>query len=289
MRVHLRSLVFLAALLAAAPAWAVRPFVTDDARIIDVGQIELEMWPELVRTGGRSEWGYHLMGGVTVNNWLEIIAGAGVGLGSDGVFAVANPVIQPKLLLLRAEDDGVPGVSIAAGLTLPVGRGHLFDDATGFYLIAPLTSRLFNDWLLIHVNLGFISAKEPGEAVFTRPYWGVGFEQGVFHEDIRLIGEAYAGDPFVALGPTYAFQWGLRWLTSDYVNFDLTFGAQPVVNGNGVGAGPGGPGTGPGVVGNGNGWEFWGQVGIRLLFDTFRKTPGDFMGAPGLWRRAGFD
>lgn len=260
-----------------APAHAVRPFVTDDARIISAGQLEMETWPELLRSEGRLHVGHHLMGGVSVNEWFELIVGGGVGLDPGPAVTVPNPVIQPKLLVWRAEDDGFPGLSVATGLTLPVGRGSMFDEATGFYVIAPITSRLFRDWLLVHANVGFTSAYAPdglptmGEGVFSmRPYWGFGLDVGVGHPDARLIVEAYDGDPFEALGPEYAFQWGGRWLKSDYVNLDLTFGAQPLVQ--------------DGVRVNGE-WEMWVQVGIRLLFDVFTPDglPGDPMGAHGMF------
>ncbi len=248
-----------------------RPFVTDDARIIERGQLELEMWPELTLQGGSLYPGFHMMGGVSVTEWLEIIVGGGVGW-HDGL-TVANPVIQPKFLLWRAEEDGIPGLALATGVTLPVGQGEMFDAATGFFGVALLTSRLFNDFLMLHVNGGFTaaaarsSASADGEAFFrARPYWGVGFDAGVVHQDFRLIGEAYAGDPFEALGARYAFQWGGRWLASDTLNLDLTFGAQPQSDAFGE--------RGP--------FEYWAQIGVRLLFDAFRDTPGDPNGAPGL-------
>jgi hypothetical protein len=268
---NLARLILVGALLlvlAPREALAVRPFVTDDARIIDKGQIEMETWPELVLRGREATPGYHLMAGVSVSEWLEIIVGGGIGLDPGQRLAVSNPVFQPKFLIWKAEEDGFPGLSLATGLTLPFGRGTLFDDATGFYLIAPLTSRLMNDWLLVHVNLGATFARVPGQPVFSRPYWGVGFDVGLLTPELRLIGEAYAGDPFEALGPEYAFQWGSRWLVSDYVNLDLTFGAQPDLE-----------------RGQGR-WEVWGQLGVRLLFDTFRPRgkPGDPMGATGMIR-----
>ncbi|MBX3248393.1 MAG: hypothetical protein KF901_14535 [Myxococcales bacterium] len=257
-------------------AHAVRPFVTDDARIIDYGQLELEMWPELVFRDGKWHPGFHVMSGVSPTEWLEIIVGGGIGLEEGRHFTVANPVIQPKLLVWRAAENGFPGLSLAAGVTLPVGRGEMFDDATGLFFIAPITSRLFDDWFLIHANVGLTAAIVPGDAELgttrsttVRPYWGVGIDVGLFHKDARFIFEAYAGDPFEALGPRRAFQWGFRWMRSDYVNLDVTFGAQPRVA-EGTEAELRHP------------REFWGQIGIRLLFDVFRDGPGDPMGARGM-------
>jgi hypothetical protein len=265
MPIHLRLAAAL--LLCAPPALAVRPFVTDDARITDSGQLEFESWPEFVRTSDGTHVGLNVMAGVNPLEYLQVIFGAGMGL--DRNVGISNPVIQPKLLVWRAEEGGFPGLSVAAGLTLPVGRGDLFEPATGAYLIAPITSRLFDDWLLVHVNLGARAAFERGGGRVVRAYGGLGIDLGIFDPDVRLVAEAYTGDPFEALGPNRAFQWGLRWLKSDHVNLDLTFGAQPELDANRRERGT---------------WEYWGQLGIRLLFDVFTPDgrPGDPMGGRGL-------
>jgi hypothetical protein len=264
----------LSALITARPAGAVRPFVTDDARISAYGQLEAEAWIELVRSGRTFTPGYNVLGGVSPTEWLQIIAGGGVSIDPGAELGVPNPVIQPKLLIWRAEDNGIPGLSVAMGVTLPVGRGEAFEKATGLYLIAPVTSRLFDDWLLLHANLGVRAAYLPADAEVAietgwsaRPYWGIGADVGLFHPDLRGVVEAYAGDPLHAIGPTLAFQWGARWMVSDHVNMDLTFGAEPTVH------------EGVRVEG---GWNTWGQLGARLLFDVFTNGPGDPDGALGM-------
>jgi hypothetical protein len=253
-------------------AHAVRPFVTDDARIIDKGQFEFEMWPEFAFVRGETWFGYNVMAGVSVTPWLEFIAGGGVGIDTDRRFTAANPVFQPKLLFVRAQENGVPGVALVAGVTLPVGRGEMYDDATGMFLIAPITSRLFDDWVQIHVNLGVAVARRAhvpldGQQTSARPYWGVGTDVGIGHQDVRMILETYAGDPFHALGPKIAFQGGFRWLKSDWVNFDVTFGGQPLVEDEVRVAGE---------------WEYWLQIGGRFLFDVFTDGPGDPLGGAGM-------
>jgi hypothetical protein len=260
-------------------AQAVRPFVTDDARIIERGQVEMETWPELVFRQGRVHPGYHLMGGMSFTEWFELIVGGGLGYEPGQGLTIVNPVLQPKFLFWRAEENGIPGLAAGTGVTLPLGRGEMYDEATGMYVILMATSRLFDDWLFVHVNAGFTSALEPADAALgrgrqlsARPYWGVGIEAGIIHPDARLILEAYSGDPFEALGPRYAFQWGGRWLASDHFNMDLTFGAQPLVD------------NGQRIAGE---WEFWAQIGVRFLFDVFTEGPGDPMGARGMVRAPG--
>jgi hypothetical protein len=270
----------LAALGAAPPrAHAVRPFVTDDARITDVGQLEVESWADFVIEGEEWTTSVNLLFGFTFTEWLQVIAGGGVGVDSEGHFTVTNPVIQPKILLVPARPDGRPGVALAAGVTLPFGTGALFEDATGFFVMAPFTTRLFGDWLFIHANVGVRgSVRSVGgrDELSARPYWGIGFDAGIGDERLRLVGEAYAGDPLEAAGADYAFQAGMRWLESDHLNLDVTFGTEP-----GRAASDGAPGP----------WVAWGQVGLRVLFDAFTPggRPGSPLGASGLLRDPSFE
>lgn len=84
----------LAACLWAAPAHAVRPFVTDDARIIDPGQIEMEIWGEMGRYEGDLTPGVHGMFGVSVNEWFELIVGNGYNRNTTrGRHHPADPII----------------------------------------------------------------------------------------------------------------------------------------------------------------------------------------------------
>lgn len=262
----------LAISFAGSAALAVRPFVTDDARIIDYGQFEAETWLELGRSEG--SWdpapALNVMAGVSVTEWLEIIAGSGLGRGGDDEFTVVNPLIQPKLLLIPAHEGGLPGLAFGAGFTFDAGRGTQHDRGRGAYYIAMSTLRLRDDWLMIHGNLGVRSDRARGGSTSTRAYWGLGLDLAMWNPDFRFILESYAGDPLELGAPRAAGQLGFRWIKSDYVNFDMTFGMQPQ-NGSG--------GRRHASV------EGWGQLGIRLLLDVFTRDgkPGRFDGASGLF------
>lgn len=68
--------LFPATLFDAGRAGAVRPFVTDDARIVNKGQLETESFAGMTfSSGGRP--GYHLgaLQGFSPTDWMEIIAG----------------------------------------------------------------------------------------------------------------------------------------------------------------------------------------------------------------------
>lgn len=256
----------------APQAWAVRPFVTDDARIIEYGQFETETWFEYAQAPGERLYAQNIMAGVTLTDWLELIAGTGIGWDQEGHFAVANPVIQPKYLLWNARENGFPGLALATGLSLPTGRGAMFEDATSGYALALTTVRLYDDWLQIHGNVGATFAKEGGVSMDIRPYWGIGLDVGVAHPDWRWIVEAYSGDPLHAIKPAWAAQTGVRWLKSDHLNFDITLGMQPHLDANRM---------------HTSRQEWWIQFGVRILIDGFTRDgkAGDPMGAPGMFFR----
>ncbi|MCX7808095.1 MAG: hypothetical protein N2515_05770, partial [Deltaproteobacteria bacterium] len=253
---------------------AVRPFVTDDARIVDTGQLEFESWPDLAISQGAFDYAYYLMFGVTPIDWLEIITGGGVGRSSDpssGRIAIPNPVLQFKLLFWKAEENGVPGLAFDLGFMMPFGAGSMFDPAFGWYAYFVMTTRLWKDWVMIHWNGGargsvLIEEREgvgsPGH-LLVRPFWGLGVDMGFFDVDVRLILEAFGGDPFDLLGPDYSFQWGFRWLATDHLNLDLTFGAQPTFEDRRQ---------------VGQEWDAWVQTGVRITVDAF--VPGGRKGDP---------
>jgi hypothetical protein len=173
---------------------------------------------------------------------------------------------------LRAEKDGRPGFAMGAGTTFDTGRGDLHDPGMSSYLIGMTTWRRFDDWLQIHVNYGPRMDKARGGSIRIRPYWGIGFDIGTFSKDIRFIIESFAGDPLIFESPKYAGQFGFRWLVSNYVNLDLTFGLEPELDEHRRTTGS---------------IETTAQLGIRLLFDAY--TPGgirgDPMGAQGMFPR----
>lgn len=238
-------------------ARAVRPFVTEDARVVEPGQLEIETWGDLLFSDSQVHAGHNLVANISpLRNW-EISLGGGWGLEGGSTLTLANPVLISKYLFQDAELDGLPGFAFVVGATLPWGKGELYDPATSFSAIAPVTFRFWEDWLHLHLNLGLLASYQSRSAeraaqFSPRPFWGVGLDAGVFHPDVRLILESYAGDPFEPLGPVVAFQGGGRWIASELINIDLTFGTQPRVD----------PDSRETL-----GWESWAQVGLRLLFD----------------------
>lgn len=251
--------------------FAVRPFVTDDARISDYGQLELEMWPDFNVSSSGNTIGYNLMFGMSFTDYLQIITGSGVGQKMEGgSYHLHNWVFQPKLLLWEAKEEW-PGFAIAWGTIVPFNYKEVFRKNTGYFSNGMVTFRLFSDWLLVHTNFGYVWATDGTAPAYGKLYWGLGIDQGIIWPELRLIAEIFAGDPYEIIGPTLANQVGFRYLYSDYINLDLTFGWQEEVNEQRQGMGT---------------TTWWAQLGIRLLFDLFTHEgkPGNPLGAPGLFR-----
>jgi hypothetical protein len=255
---------------AGGPALAVRPFVTDDSRITDPGQIQGETWLEGARAGADGVAAYNVLASTSINDWLEFAASVGAGLETGGRLTLPNPSLQAKFLFSRPRPRAVPGLAVSLGTILPFGRGALHDEARGAYLIAPVTSVFGDGWLTVHGNFGVTAAWPRDEGARFRPYWGLGAEVQVGHPALRVIGEAFAGDPLEALGPPVGAQFGVRWLYKDTLNFDLAVGVAP-------GRDPQGRRT--------DDRQWSAQLGIRFLFDVWTPegVSGDPLGAPGLF------
>jgi len=260
------------ALILPSPAHAVRPFVTDDARIADVGQIEGETWFDFIPQDGRVMPVYNALFNVVPTDWLELGVSGGIGWDTDNTVTIVNQGLQGKLLFVRPVDGGLPGLSLVVGGILPWGRGSAWMDGYGGYIIAPVSVSLGGGDFLFHGNLGLVSGYPTiGEAVH-RPFWGVGTDIAIGRSDFRGILEVFAGDPFDPLGPSLAGQVGTRWLVSDYLNLDVagTFARATDVDGSVSGLD----------------WSV--QFGVRFLIDAFTRggAPGDTEGARGMvmWR-----
>ena len=226
--------------------------------------------------------GVNYLVGVTPLDWLEVMAGSGVGRANNDKWGIARPFLQTKVLFTRAEANGDPGLAFASGATFDVGEttiaaGSNVDESsnpkyqlgTNYYAIGLMTYRLLNDSVQLHTNFGLRAEHQSGIGLRMRPYWGIGLDAAILGDDIHAIAEAYAGDPLAYNAPLYAGQFGARWIYSDYVNIDLTFGAQPTMDTYRESTSK---------------VEVWGQLGLRLLFDAFTHgdQPGSADGARGL-------
>ena len=255
-------------LLTNSAAWAVRPFVTDDARIVYKGQVEMENFAGIsMSSEDKPTIEARSLQGAAFTDRFELIAG---GFGFSYYDNQARPLdmlIQPKYVIYRSF-GAIPSVSVAAASLFPLsGNRQLWDSYAmahiSWFLFTPKeSSDPYDNDLAIHINIGTKSQYDAGPATYrSKVYWAAGFEVITLSREIRFLGEVFNGDPFAYETEFPAYQTGFRWYKSPNVQMDLVFrGAR---NGSEEARLSAGVGTGPG-------WTYTTQVGLRVLFDVFR-------------------
>jgi hypothetical protein len=192
------ALVWMSAVLLPWPAHAARPFVTDDARIVDRGGCQIETYYKEQRTYQGSEFWF-----------LPACNPFGVELtfGGNRIEGDDNAILQAKFLLRPLETNGW-------GSALSVGAfgGDPYANAIASFSFA-------DDRAVIHANAGAI---RDGKTDLTRWTWGLGLEALLHAPRFYGILETYGqrDDKPVLHG-------GLRfWILPQRVQLDTTVGAQ---------------------------------------------------------------
>lgn len=254
--------------LIASPAQAVRPFITDDARIVYKGQLETESYAGITVTkGDKPGIEARSLQGVGITDRLELIAGGFGFTYQDGQARPLDMLIQPKYVLNRSFGV-IPSLSVAAGSLFPLSGNRQHWDSfsmahVSWFLFTPEDSTdPYDNDLAIHVNLGTKNRYDAGPGTYRSLFfWAVGFEVITLSREIRFLGEVFNGDPFGFEEKFPAYQTGFRWYKSPNVQMDLVF--QGLRNGSADTQAA----TGAAFA---SGWNYTIQVGLRLLFDVFR-------------------
>jgi hypothetical protein len=203
----------------AGPVFAVRPFVTDDARVVGYHQAQVET---SVRYSQDDFTNLTLAAvGPTANSELTIGFSNGFPLEkeSNRAYSITGPLVQFKYLFWDAKPNSYPGFAMATGTSPPWGKGEFRPEQWNGFVYAAMTESLFDkERVLIHANIGISTSSE-----VTVGTWGIGSQ-------VRLIGglhavmEIFCNDPYS--GKTGgAFQVGFRHIISDSVQIDLTGGS----------------------------------------------------------------
>jgi hypothetical protein len=226
-----RSLAYavsLVGVLIAPRALAVRPFITDDARVVGKHQAQVESWVRYDRTA-LQQWAVPAIGPIAP---LEVTLGAvhGIAIHPNPHYSLAAPLLQAKLLLHAAVTDGLPGVAIIAGTFFPFGYGDFRSPVSGFTYLAA-TEVIGNDDVLLHANLGFAAAqleRTTGNAQLDkharyRFTWGIATQVHLYGA-ANLAAEIFSGDPYAEVSGG-AGQLGLRFAVNKRVQLDVATGA----------------------------------------------------------------
>lgn len=217
--------------LASLPCLAARPFVTDDARIVDPGGCQIESFAKRDR-GVRENEIWFLP---ACNPWKRVEMTAG-GLKVDGAVSgtSSTEVIQAKTLLrpLSTDDFGL-ALTLGALRQIPaVGN----NPARWGPFVNLVGSRSFRaDRVIAHANAGALVDRS---AALTRHTWGLGAEIALTGRLFGIV-ESYSQE-----GEKPSKQLGVRfWAVPNRFQIDATIGWR--------GGAPG---------------REWLSVGVRALF-----------------------
>ncbi len=197
----------LAALLLAAPAaQAARPFVTDDARIVDLGGCQIETFVKRQRKFDETEFWFV----PACNPWGAELTAGYIRVDSTPSGDTSTAILQGKMLLK-------PLVTNGAGFALSLGM--LAGSTTSPYLNAIGSFSFSDDRVVLHANLGGL---RDGTSNRSRGTWGVGAE-------ILLAAPRFYGivERYGASGEKPTLHTGLRiWIVPNRVQVDTTVGLQ---------------------------------------------------------------
>ena len=265
----LTLLASIATLFCPDSALAVRPFVTDDARIVYKGQVVTESYGGMTMgQGDKPAIEARSLQGLGITDRLELTAG-GFGFTYQGNQArPLDMLIQPKYVLHNSLGV-IPSISVAAASLFPLSGnrqhwdGYAMAHVSWFLFTPDADTDPYDNNLAIHFNLGAKSRYDAGPATYqSKLYWAGGFEVITpVTREVRFLGEVFNGDPFTFEEEFPAYQTGFRWYKSPMVQMDLVF--RGIRNGSLGTQAPTGVELAPG-------WNYTIQVGLRVLFDVLR-------------------
>jgi hypothetical protein len=201
------------ALGAMSSAHAARPFVTDDARIVEDGGYQLETFVKQQRALHEREFWFL----PAHNPWGRVELTLG------GIWVNSTPDGNSRALVAQAKTLLKPLETNGSGFALTLGVMRLSPSGpdsgeTNPYMNGIGSFSLADDAVVIHTNLG---ARRDAGASMTRGTWGVGTEIRL-HERLFGIVETYG-----ERGAKPTRHLGLRiWVVPNHVQVDSTLGFE---------------------------------------------------------------
>jgi hypothetical protein len=197
---------YLLLLLAAPAAQAARPFVTDDARIVDKDGCQIETFVKRQRRFDETEFWFL----PACNPWGAELTAGHIRVNSTPNGDTRTTLLQAKMLLRPLTTNG-------AGFALTLGT--LYNSALSPYFNAIGSFSLADDRVVLHGNLGGI--RDNVERV-SRGTWGAGAEILLIAPRLYGIVESYG-----QRGEKPTLHTGLRiWIVPNRVQVDTTVGLQ---------------------------------------------------------------
>jgi hypothetical protein len=199
--------LLLIALLVAPPgAQAARPFVTDDARIVDRDGCQIETFVKRQRKFDETEFWFL----PACNPWGAELTAGHIRVDSTPAGDTRTTILQAKMLLKPLATNG-SGFALSLGV-LAGGATSPYFNAIGSFSFA-------DDRVVLHTNLGGL---RDSTANRSRGTWGVGAEILLIAPRLYGIVESYGTG-----GEKPTSHAGLRfWIVPNRVQVDTTVGLQ---------------------------------------------------------------
>jgi hypothetical protein len=199
--------LLLAILLVIAPtAQAARPFVTDDARVVDKGGCQIESFVKRQRKFDETEFWFL----PACNPWGAELTAGHIRVDSAPFGDTRTTILQGKMLLEPLATNG-SGFALSLGVLAGSSSSPYFN-AIGSFSFA-------DDRVVLHANLGGL---RDGTANRSRGTWGAGAEVLLLAPRLYGIVESYG-----AGGEKPTSHAGLRiWIVPNRVQVDTTVGLQ---------------------------------------------------------------
>lgn len=211
-RIALPGLIGLLATAQCSPAWAARPFVTDDARLTTAGSCQLETWTRVYRDSHE----FWALPACNPGGNLEFTVGAGRAK-ADGEPGSNDYVFQLKTLFRPLSTNGWGwGLGVGTVRHPEINPGPNLLGNT--YAYVPMSFSFMDDRVVVHANAGWLKERGTGRNNLT---WGVGGEFQLTGRTL-LIAETFGDhrhNPYWQLGGRLA-------IVPDRVQVDLTVGQQ---------------------------------------------------------------
>ena len=202
----------IAALLLVAPAaHGARPFVTDDARIVDRGGCQIETFVKRQQKFDESEFWFL----PACNPWGAELTAGHTRVNSELNDDKSTTVLQAKMLLK-------PLVTNGSGFALSLGA--FAGSATSPYVNGIGSFSFADDRVVLHTNVGAIhDNSRASDLQRLRGTWGVGAEVLLAAPRLYGIIESYG-----IRGEKPTLHTGLRiWIVPNRFQLDTTVGTQP--------------------------------------------------------------
>lgn len=229
----------------------VRPFITDDSRVVGNHLAQLESWIRIDKETGQ-HWALAAYG---PNSQLELTIGGVSGYEihhhenkKKYLFSYALPLIQGKFLFKEYKPNQLPGIGIVMGSFLPFGQRSFRPPGYGTFGYLTVSQCLGEgEKVLIHGNIGanYLYVDGNNQLLMT---WGLGTQIKVY-KGMHFVGEFFSGDPYIP-GTGTSYQIGYRYFFSDLFQIDMTIGK--------------------GIAGDII-LPFWYSAGVRIVTEKFLK------------------